>query len=206
VNPVVVLEDGGWKGALGKHHPTADDARRSLSRSLQPTAPELTIKLLLEPRNRDAEGTLILAVAEPWYDILRMIERDPDEIYAIDPFTWEEIIAGAYKRAGFDEVILTPRSGDMGRDVVATRNGIGSIRVFDQVKAYKPGHLVTANDVRAMVGVITGAANVSKGVVTTTSAFAPRIEQDAYLAPLIPYRLELKSRDELLPWLAELKR
>jgi len=47
---------------------------------------------------------------------------------------WEEIIAGAYKKAGFDEVTLTPRSGDLGRDVIAIKKGLGSVRVIDQVK------------------------------------------------------------------------
>jgi restriction system protein len=92
-------------------------------------------------------------------------------------------------------VILTPRSGDKGRDVVATKHGVGTIRIFDQAKAYKPGHLVTAEEVRAMLGVITGARNVSKGVITTTSRFAPRISEDEYLKPFIPYRFELKPRD-----------
>lgn len=103
-------------------------------------------------------------------------------------------------------MILTPRSGDKGRDVVATKVGVGSIRIFDQVKAYRPGHVVTAEEVRAMVGVITGAQNVSKGVITTTSSFAPRVESDEYIRPFIPYRLELKARDTLLPWLDELSR
>ena len=53
---------------------------------------------------------------------------------------WEEMIAGAYSRAGFDEVILTPRSGDYGRDVIAIRKGIGCIKIIGSVKAYKPGH------------------------------------------------------------------
>jgi restriction system protein len=119
------------------------------------------------------------------------------------------IHAGAYSRAGFDDVVLTPRSADKGRDVVATKHGVGSIRIFDQVKAYKPGHLVTAEEVRAMLGVITGAQNVSKGVITTTSRFTPRITEDEYIRPFIPYRLEpyrleLKPRDVLLPWLDEL--
>ena len=61
-------------------------------------------------------------------------------------------MAGAYSKAGFDEVTLTPHSGDFGRDVIAIKRGIGSIRVIDQVKAYKKGHLVTANDVRALHG------------------------------------------------------
>jgi len=55
-----------------------------------------------------------------------------------------------------------------------------------------------------MLGVITGAQNVSKGVITTTSRFAPRITSDKYLAPYIPFRLELKDRDALLPWLHDL--
>ena len=102
--------------------------------------------------------------------------------------------------------MLTPRSGDKGRDVVATKRGVGSIRLFDQVKAYKPGHVVTAEEVRAMLGVITGAGNVSKGVISTTSTFAPRIAQDEYIRPFIPYRLELKPRDILLKWLHDLSK
>jgi restriction system protein len=163
--------------------------------------PTIVLKAILEFGGRVDDGRLIESVALPWFDIMKMIKVDPDAIYSIDPYIWEEIIAGAYTRAGFDEVVLTPRSGDKGRDVVATKHGIGSIRIFDQVKAYKPGHLVTAEEVRAMVGVITAAGNVSKGVVTTTSNFAPRILQVDYVRALVPYRLELKGRDELLSWL-----
>ena len=163
--------------------------------------PVITLKAVLEFGNRVDDGKLVEAVAFPWFEIMKMIKADPNAIYSINPYTWEEIIAGAYKRAGFDEVILTPRSGDNGRDVVATKYGIGSIRFFDQVKAYKPGHLVTAEEVRAMVGTITAAANVSKGIVTTTSQFAPKILQVNYVKALIPFRLELKGRDDLLAWL-----
>jgi len=167
-------------------------------------SPQFTVKALLEFGNPTSEGKLITAVAEPWFEILRLIQQDPNAIYQINPFKWEEIIAGAYKRAGFDEVILTPRSGDKGRDVIATKHGVGSIRIFDQVKAYKPGHVVTAEEVRAMLGVITAGANVSKGVITTTSSFAPRLLQDDFIRPYIPYRLELKPREILLPWLINL--
>lgn len=163
--------------------------------------PELTLKALLTFGGRDVEGQLVEAVALPWFEVLQIIQRDPIAIFEIDSRKWEEIIAGAYRRAGFDEVILTPRSGDKGRDVIATRYGVGSIRIFDQVKAYKPGHLVTAEEVRAMLGVITGGDNVSKGVVTTTSEFAPRLMDDPYIKKYVPYRLELKPREVLLPWL-----
>jgi restriction system protein len=164
-------------------------------------SPAITLKALLTFAGSTAEGALVEAVSLPWFKIVEMIRRDPNTMYAIDPRAWEELIAGAYSEDGFDEVILTPRSGDKGRDVIATKNGVGSIRIFDQVKAYKPGHVVTAEEVRAMIGVITGAQNVSKGVVTTTSDFAPRLRDDPYIKPLLPYRLELKSGTDLAGWL-----
>ena len=170
-----------------------------------PALPSLTLKAILTLGDKTKEGTLIECVATPWFEIMRIIEKDPDAIYQIDCWKWEEIIAGAYKQSGFDEVELTPRSGDKGRDIVATKNGIGSIRIFDQVKAYAPGNLVTANDVRVMAGILSGAGNVSKGVITTTSDFAPKIKEDEYIKPFLPHRIELRPKDVLLPWLNVLK-
>jgi restriction system protein len=168
--------------------------------------PAVVLKALLSFGDRTSEGVLVRAVAEPWFRILELIQRDPEAIYRIEPRSWEEIIAGAYDEAGFDEVTLTPRSGDLGRDVIAIKRGVGSIRIFDQVKAYRPGHVVTAEEVRAMIGVITVDQNVSKGVITTTSEFAPKVRDDPSIKPLIPYRLELKPKDDLLPWLDELSK
>ncbi len=108
---------------------------------------------------------------------------------------------GLQSGGGFDEVVLTPRSGDKGRDVIAIQRGIVSVRVLDQVKAYKPGHLVPAKEVREMVGVIAADPAATKGVITTTSDFAPGVQKDENITRLIPYRLELKPRDELLSWL-----
>jgi restriction system protein len=175
-----------------------------LNLNLQATQPAVILKAVITFGATDVEGRLIEGVAVPWFEILRIIQRDPAAAYEIDPRQWEEIIAGAYSQAGFDEVILTPRSGDKGRDVIATKFGVGSIRIFDQVKAYKPGHLVTADEVRAMLGVITGADNVSKGVVTTTSNFAPRLAEDPYIKKYLPFRLELKPREVLFRWLESL--
>jgi restriction system protein len=168
--------------------------------------PLLTIKAILDYGENVDDGRLVRAVAVPWFEFMKMIARDPSSIYGVDWRKWEEIIAGAYTRAGFDDVVLTHRSGDGGRDVIASKRGFGSIRIFDQVKAYTPPHVVSAEEVRAMLGVLTGHPNVSKGIITTTSEFAPRVADDPGLAPFIPYRLELKPRDDLLSWLAELSK
>jgi restriction system protein len=137
---------------------------------------------------------------------VQILERNPEEMYAIPPHTWEEIIAAAYERAGFDRVTLTPRSGDFGRDVIAEKSGWGAVRFIDQVKAYKPGHLVTAEEVRALGFVLNSDQGANKGVVTTTSSFAPRIREDKYIQPYLPTRLELIDGSELLQRLADLYR
>ena len=83
---------------------------------------------------------------------------------------------------------------------VATR----SIRIIDSVKAYKPEHLVDYDDVRALSGVLHGDQQATKGILTTTSDFAPGICDDPFLKPLIPYRLELMNGTRLKKWLEQL--
>lgn len=163
----------------------------------------LLLQTVIVPAGKTSEGQLIEAVTEPWFEIIEVLKKDPAVAYQISDRKWEEIVAGAYQRAGFDEVILTPRSGDYGRDIIATIRGIGFIRVIDQVKAYKPGHLVTADDVRALIGVLHG-DGASKGFLTTTSDFAPKLKDDPLIVPFMPSRLQLINGDQLLARLEEL--
>lgn len=168
-------------------------------------APSLLMQTLVIPAAQTSEGALIRAVTEPWFEIIKWIEADPRRVFEIEARKWEEIIAGAWKQADFDDVVLTPRSGDYGRDIIATKRGVGTIRVIDQVKAFGPNHLVDADDVRALLGVVM-ADGASKGFLTTTSAFAPRLPRDILLAPLIPSRLELIDGQMLLARLSALAR
>jgi restriction system protein len=165
--------------------------------------PSLLVKAIVVPGQVTDEGLLITAISAPWLEIIELLAKDPALAYKIPSRKWEEIIAGAYKRAGFDEVTLTPRSGDLGRDIIAVKAGIGVVRIIDQVKAYSPGHLVTADDVRALVGVLY-TDGASKGFLTTTSDFAPNLKKDPLIVPLIPSRLDLINGTMLLKRLREL--
>jgi restriction system protein len=196
------------------HHSISDVARAEdtfsfelISSNVQSitATSDLLLQAVIVPGDKAAEGRLIEAVASPWFDIIDLLKADPNIAFQIPAYKWEEIIAGSYRKAGFDEVILTPRSGDGGRDVIATMRGIGSIRVIDQVKAYKPGLLVTADDARALYGVLMldGAA---KGFLTTTSDFAPLLTKDSLLGPIIPSRIELINGKTLLARLEALAR
>ncbi len=163
----------------------------------------LLLQSVIVPGEKTAEGQLIEAIDLPWFEITELLKNDPSIAYTIPSRKWEEIIAGAYKKAGFDEVTLTPRSGDYGRDVIAVKRGLGLVRVIDQVKAYKPDHLVTADDVRALLGVLHG-DDASKGFLTTTSDFAPKLQEDPLIIQFIPSRLELINGKTLLIRLEEL--
>lgn len=177
----------------------------SVSEAL-PDLPSLSLQAIIIPGAKTSEGQLIEAVAPPWFEIIAMLARDPRSAQSITPRQWEEIIAGAYSKAGFEEVTLTPRSGDYGRDVIAVKRAggwVGTVRVIDQVKAYRPGRLVTADDARALLGVVE-ADKASKGLLTTTSDFAPRLRDDKLLKPYMPARIELVDGKTLVARLVEL--
>jgi restriction system protein len=167
-------------------------------------APSLLLQTVIVAGERTNEGKLIEAVTLPWFDIIALLEKDPSIAYQLSWEKWEELVAGTYKESGFDEVILTPRSGDHGRDVIATMNGVGFIRVIDSVKAFKPPHLVGYDDVRALIGVL-HSDGASKGFLTTTSDFAPNMMRDPLITRWIPSQLQLVNGTMLLARLQALE-
>src|SRR5262245_50511318 len=84
--------------------------------------------LVIVERNL-AEGQLIRSVSTIWMQIAQQLASDWSLAYRLKPEQWEELIAGAYKLEGFHEVIHTPRSGDYGRDIIATKHGVGCVRI-----------------------------------------------------------------------------
>jgi len=160
--------------------------------------------LLTFARKTD-EGQLVAAVGNAWLRILQFLATDPDAVMQMKPREWEEFIAGCYDRDGY-VVTLTPPSGDLGRDVIAEKAGVGTIRILDQVKRYKPGHLVTYDEVRAML-FVAQADKATKSFITTTSAFAPRLMEDKLIAPHIKSGfLEPRDGEKTFAWLKELSR
>jgi restriction system protein len=166
--------------------------------------PAITLEAVLDLGGKTDDGRIVLGVRDVWHELIDYFLRDPESLYEVDPRKMEEIIAGTWERSKrYDEVVLTPRSGDRGRDIIATKRGHGSIRIVNEVKAYNPGHVVTAEQVRAFITVIRGQAH-SKGIITTTSDFAPRLMDNDEIKRDIPFVVELMPRDALLDWLKEI--
>lgn len=161
--------------------------------------PEVALAFaLLDVGDRVAEGQLIVAVTPAWERIISELGRDPNALYRLTPRQAEELVAGAYRSQDW-QVTLTPRCADGGVDIIATRSDVGHIRILDQVKLYKPDHLVPAKDVREMCGVLDADRRASKAYVTTTSGFAPGVRRE--FADRMPTRLELRDGASLTEWL-----
>ena len=61
------------------------------------------------------------------------------------------------------------------------------------------------DDIRALLGVLLGERDASKGIITTTSDFPPRVTDDRFIAAFLPARLELINSEALLRWLTALR-
>jgi restriction system protein len=166
--------------------------------------PVLVSRVVITVYGKTDEGQLIRAVTLPLQEIIEKLLKDPSRVYEIDDRTWEKIIAAHYEATGlYDEVTLTPPSGDHGRDVIAVKRGFWSVRVIESVKRYKPKHLVKASEVRDLIGALEGDKQATKAVLSTTSDFAPKIKKTPQIMQYVPHRLELMNWTELLKRFAE---
>ena len=198
--------DGGghgarWRGKIEKCNTQRDEL---ISDNLRFAKAPRTINCIVSEQSKIPEGSVIQLLDPAWTMIAKLIIENANELPQLGPRKWEKIIAGAYDKAGYDEVILTPRSGDAGRDIIATKHGLVKIRIIDEVKAYKQGNKVTAKEVRALLGVLQADRNATKGLVTTTSSFAPGVQEDEFIKPFLPYRLELVDGPHLIERLRRL--
>jgi restriction system protein len=162
----------------------------------------LSTAAILIPAGYSTEGLLVKSYGAAWMEIANFLGNNWTAAYDVDPRTWEEILAGALDKQGF-KVTLTPRSGDYGRDVIAEKGGIGSMRILGSMKAYAPDRLVPREHVHEVLGVVE-TERATKGMIVTTSDFAPHLFDAPGLAAAIPNRLELINGVQLQNWLKDL--
>src|SRR5260221_9752201 len=87
-------------------------------------SPPLLLQSVVTPLRKTDDGEIVRVAMLPWQAIVQEILRDPAFLHTIDWRKMEELVAATYDAAGFDEVTLTPRSGDDGRDVIAVKRGL----------------------------------------------------------------------------------
>lgn len=197
----VWLDDSEWYLDLTNFTLTHDGENIATCYSVSPT---VLLKTALVMRGeRTPEGQEIQGPTATWFEISRQLKLDPGFRFEFtsNPTKFEEYLAAAYKLQGWDAVTLTPRSGDKGRDVIAVTSRMSAMRVLDQAKANSPRNLVSQNDVRAIFGVLRLDHSATKGIITTTSDFAPGVADE--FQKVIPYQLETRNGEQFLNWIRQ---
>lgn len=106
-------------------------------------------------------------------EVIRKLQSDPKQLYGLSPREFEKMTAELLADMGFSSIVLTPYSGDGGRDIVATRhvNGVPVIMAFE-CKRYAEDNKIGPSILRALLGTIsTGETRANVGVLVTTSTF-----------------------------------
>ena len=105
--------------------------------------------LILPPEHQDR---IVRAENIP-FRLIHAILHDPRHMHNLTPRQFEEFIAEVVDHLGFSNIILTPPSGDGGRDVIASNeiNGI-PMTFFFECKKYAEGNKVQLDTLRSLLG------------------------------------------------------
>ncbi len=133
--------------------------------------------------------------------LLDQVLRNPEIMRRLGARDFEGFVAALLEQIGFEDVILTPRSGDDGRDVLATKrvHGLTVLCAFE-CKRYSFDRPVGPEIARALLGTILhGSTRATKGVLVTTSHFTPAARRFILTEP----NLDGKDFDGIIGWLRE---
>lgn len=129
------------------------------------------------------------------------IQKNPELMRSLSPRDFEKFVADLLPTFGFEDVTLTPRSGDGGRDVVAV-NKVGGIDVVVafECKKYAESKRIQIDTLRSLLGTITySETRANKGVLVTTSTFTSGSKSFIVNEPMI----DGKDFDALTVWVNE---
>ena len=161
----------------------------------------------IEPENlpidEEQRSSLIIVDRLP-LRILSRILKNPTEVRNITPRQFEEFIAELLSELGFNNVILTPRSRDGGKDVIASHSVQGiPLTFYFECKKYAEGNKIQLDTMRSLLGTVAhDSRKVNKGILVTTSTFTKGCKEFI----LAESRVDGKDYDGVLGWIDELRK
>jgi hypothetical protein len=166
----------------------------------------------VEAQRHDLEEQLVAVVPADVLSKLKSVDffplsaldeilRSPDAMRFLSAHDFERFTAALIDQLGFEDVKVTPRSGDQGRDILAVKrlHGISILFAFE-CKRYKSDSPVGPDILRALLGTMRhGRTEANKGVLVTTSTFTSGARNFLLTEPAIDGR----DFDGIVEWLKE---
>jgi len=153
-----------------------------------------------QSKRAESKEALSAKITEVSRDILKWIMRDPELVYTLSPYAFEEFIAEVLTKLGY-KVVSTPKTRDGGVDLrILKKEDIGDILYLVECKLYQPRKKVSVAVVRQLYGVVQY-EDATGGLIVTTSSFtkdAVNFQKDAC------YRLSLRDYFGIQEWLQEI--
>lgn len=132
-------------------------------------------------------------IPEPLLSVYDQILIDPNSVYNLESWEFEELVAEVYSRNGY-RARVTQRTRDGGRDVIATCEVGGvSYSTYFECKQQGPRRPVGVEIVRGLYGVMER-DRIDKGVIVTTSRFTRDAIKEA---EMLNGRIKLVDYQEL---------
>jgi len=153
--------------------------------------------------NEDEKSSLIVVDRLP-LRLLSQILSNPSDVRNITPRQFEEFVAELLSELGFSNVILTPRSGDGGKDVIASHSVQDiPLTFYFECKKYAEGNKIQLETMRSLLGTVAHDSRmVNKGILVTTSTFTKGCKEFI----VAESRLDGKDYDGVLGWVDELRK
>lgn len=143
----------------------------------------------------------VLTVSQLPLRLFEAVMAHPQSLHSLTPRQFEEFIAEILHGIGFVDLLLTPKSGDGGRDIIASKKVHNiPLTFYFECKKFAEGRKVQLDTLRSLLGVVahhSSAANI--GVLVTTSTFTQGC------AELIASecRLDGKDYNGIMGWVKE---
>lgn len=104
-----------------------------------------------------------------------------ENLYVIDPFKFEYIIADLLEKMGYGDLEVTQKTNDGGIDATVNEDKLGLDKILVQTKRYAENNIIREKQIRDFLGALS-AEKVQKGIFVTTSSFdqkALKLARDA---------------------------
>lgn len=133
-------------------------------------------------------------ISAPLNEVRAYLLARRDAMFTVHPRVFEDVVCSVFSDFGWNARV-TAYSGDDGIDVIL--DGPENDTVGVQVKRYKTGHRIEAEQIRSLAGALV-VNGMTKGIFVTTSSFRRGAKRTASQLTAIGYPIDLIDADRFL--------